>query len=527
MLITFLPYNIKDSFEQGISLQEAALAAGIDTGGICAGRKTCGKCKVLVSKGNDRIFSPREQYFLTEDERDRGIRLACCFYPVEDTCVIIEKKAEEPLKSQGGRSSADVLAGGSFGVAVDIGTTNLEGVLYDRKKGVPLLTRGMPNPQRIYGGDVVSRITYAIEDDRNAVRLQKIVREGVDELIRELAAGKGITPYQIDKVVIAGNTTMTNLFLGRTLKGLSRAPFQSETYAGAHMQPQEAGLTVNTEGQVYVLPGISGHVGGDALACILSKELYKEQKKVLLLDIGTNGEFILCDGRKLITCSAAAGPAFEGGNISCGMRAESGAITAASFEKEYLTVHFIGEEENGAYPAGICGSGLIDCIYELYRNNRIDETGRLLGSAGEENLYRIWEKDGRTISITQKDIREFQLAIGAIGAGVTLLLERAGLSVKELDKLYLAGNFGGKLSLNKAIGVGLLPSVKEERIEYIGNGVLSGAAKILLDEITLEEAEEISRKAEHIELAVQPSFQEQFIKAMSFPPKQLLDLELD
>lgn len=557
MEIIFLPFNKKIAAERGITLQKAAFDLGIDTGAVCGGKKTCGKCKVLVSKGNDRIFSAEENRILTEEEKDMGVRLACCFYPSSDTCAIIDtgheedgkekvkeerkEKAREKTKAevkeerkrktieqvkkesgndeQGKIPSADILYEGIYGVVIDIGTTNLEGVLYNRKLGIPIVTKGISNPQKMYGADVVSRITYALEESENNLKLQKAVREAIISLIEELGSQAGISLHRIDRAVLSGNTTMTNLFLGRSLKGLSRAPFQSESYKGDFLSPKEAGLNINPEGMVYVLPGISGHVGGDALACILSKEMQKESQKILLLDIGTNAELILCDGHKLIACSVAAGPAFEGGNISCGMRAEAGAIISARYYEDSLKVEFMAEKGRDSYPKGICGSGLIECIYELYKNGKIDETGRLLGRAGEENLYRIWENAGKEISITQKDIREFQLAQGAIGAGTAMLLTKAGLEPENLDKVYLAGNFGGKISIKKAIALGLLPLVPEENIEYIGNGALKGGAKVLMEEITPEETEKISQQVEHIELALEPDFGELFIKAMTFPPR--------
>lgn len=519
MVITFLPSNKKVHIEEGTSLYEAAVNAGIDTDGVCSGRKTCGKCKVLVTRGNDRIFSAEETQSLTEEEKERGIRLACCFYPASDTCAIVEERKRQTGGRCEGMPGKDMAESGSWGIMVDLGTTNLEGVLYDRKKRTALKVRGIPNPQRIYGGDVVSRITYAIESSQNALKLKEAVKEAANTLIKELAAEQGISPYQVEEVVMAGNTTMTSLFLGRSVKGLSRAPFQSESYAGSRLNSWEAGIAINTGGYVYVLPGISGHVGGDTLACILSTKLYKEERKVLLLDIGTNGEIVLCDGKRLIACSVAAGPAFEGGNISCGMRAEQGAVTAVRYRDSRFEVQFIGDENEGAYPSGICGSGLIECVYELYENNKIDETGRLLGKAGEENRIVIWSEGKRELSLTQKDIREYQLAQGAVRAGVAILLEKAGLRAEELDKIYLAGNFGRNLSVGKAIRIGLLPLVNENIVEYIGNGVLTGGAKILTEEISIQEAEEISRNTEHIELALEPAFEEQFVKAMSFPPK--------
>ncbi|BCJ97976.1 hypothetical protein bsdcttw_10170 [Anaerocolumna chitinilytica] len=517
MEIIFLPFNKKLVTEKSISLQKAAFDLGIDTGALCGGKKTCGKCKVLVSKGNNRIFSAEENLYLTEEEKDRGVRLACCFYPTSDTCVILDNGYSERNGEEEIVVKKDTFTKGVYGAAIDIGTTNIEGMLYDRKLGNPLVTKGLSNPQKLYGADVVSRITYALEGNEHSEKLQETVRKAIQLLLEELSRQAGILMSQIDRVVLAGNTTMTNLFLGQSVMGLSRAPFQSESYSGEFLEPQTAGFHINPEGLVYVMPGISGHVGGDALACILSKDLQKETRKILLLDIGTNAELILCDGEKLIACSVAAGPAFEGGNISCGMRAEAGAIISAVYKEESLEVEFIREGDKITSPKGICGSGLIECIYELYKNGKIDETGRLLGRAGEENLYRLWRKAGKEVSITQKDIREFQLAQGAIAAGTAMLLAKAGLEPTELDKVYLAGNFGGKLSIKKAIALGLLPPVPEDNIEYIGNGSLRGSARILMEEIMPREAEQISQRIEHIELALEPDFSELFIKAMTFP----------
>lgn len=543
MVLTFLPFNKKIEAQEGINLEAAAAMAGIDTGGICSGKKTCGKCKVLVTKGNDRQFASEEFERLTEEERERGIRLACCVLPREDTCVIIinenqgnqtysgmgqfwnstpptEEAAQKEASARKETSAQKrTSAPGAYGIAMDLGTTTLEAVLYDKSTGREVEAKGILNPQRLHGGDVVSRITYALEKEGNAVLLHGILINACNRLIAEMTEGADIPASYVEKIVLAGNTTMTNLFLKRSLEGLSKAPFRSESYEGVLLKAKEAGLHVKSEGEAYVLPGIGGHVGGDTLGCIIGTGLYREQKKILLMDIGTNGELVLCHGGRLTAVSAAAGPAFEGGNISCGMRADTGAITAADFQGDKLLVHYIGEEREEIRPLGICGSGLIDCLYELYAQDKMDETGRLLGQAGEENRFSLWKDREKELFLTQKDIREFQLAKGAIGAGVTILLKEASLSEKDLDGIYLAGNFGGKLSIPKAIGVGLLPCINADKVEYIGNGALAGAKKILLGDVTEREAEAISRSVGHFELAVNPSFQDEFLKALSFPPK--------
>jgi uncharacterized 2Fe-2S/4Fe-4S cluster protein (DUF4445 family) len=520
MVITFLPVNKKIETVSGVSVEAAAVKAGIETGAVCNGRGTCGKCKVMVTKGNDRLYTGEELKYLTDEERERGFRLACCFSPLEDTCVIINKQTYESETFTLGGIERDIKTPNSkesYGVVLDIGTTTLEAILYHINSGQPVLSKGMLNPQRIYGGDVVSRITYSLAEEKNTESLQNILLKACNKLINELASQYGINVNTIKRAAIAGNTTMTGLFLGRSLQKLSRAPFQQDSYKGVTLTAREVGVNIQETGSVFIMPGIGGHVGGDTMGCILSTRLYKEKRKILLMDIGTNGEMVLCNGGRLTACSTAAGPAFEGGNISCGMRAENGAITSAKMVDGKLELHYIGEEDERISPTGICGSGIIECIFELYTNHSIDETGRLLGTAGDENLYRIWKRDREEIILTQKDIREFQLATGAIKAGIALLLQEAGLQAQELDKVYLAGNFGSKLSVTKAIGVGLLPEVREENIEYIGNGALAGSAKLLLQEITLDEAEAISQKVLHLDLSGKETFEEEFIKALSFP----------
>lgn len=520
MVITFLPVNKKIETASGISVEAVAVKANIETGAVCNAKGTCGKCKVMVTKGNNRLFTAEELKHLTEEERDRGFRLACCFIPEDDTCVIVNKPTHERetyTLSGIKRNLITSKENENYGVVLDIGTTTLEAILYHISSRQPVLSKGLLNPQRIYGGDVVSRITYSLAEEKNTEILQNILLKACNKLINELAFQYGINVNTIKRAVIAGNTTMTGLFLGRSLRKLSRAPFQQDSYNGVTLTAREAGMNIGENGSVFIMPGIGGHVGGDTLGCILSTGLNKENKKILLMDIGTNGEMVLCNKGRLTACSTAAGPAFEGGNISCGMRAETGAVTSAKMVNGKLELHYIEEEDEKVSPTGICGSGLIECIYELYKNQYMDETGRLLGVAGEENLYRIWKRDREEILLTQKDIREFQLATGAIKAGIALLLQEAGLQVQELDKIYLAGNFGSKLSVTKAIGVGLLPDVSEENIEYIGNGALAGSAKLLLQEITMEEAEAISRKVHHLDLSGKETFEEEFIKALSFP----------
>jgi uncharacterized 2Fe-2S/4Fe-4S cluster protein (DUF4445 family) len=236
-----------------------------------------------------------------------------------------------------------------------------------------------------------------------------------------------------------------------------------------------------------------------------------------MIDIGTNGEIVLAKNGELYACSTAAGPAFEGASLYQGMRAMDGAISNVQIVNEKILINYIGAGRPDVYPIGICGSGVIEAAAEFLENGRMDDSGRLLGDAGVKNQVTLWQgKEGQVV-LTQKDIRELQLAKGAIYAGMQLLLREAGVSLKELDKIFLAGAFGSNIDIKKAISIGLLPDINLNRIEYIGNGALNGASRLLLRDISRLEAEQIAKSTKHLELAQCEDFSSEFMKAVSFP----------
>lgn len=520
MYITFLPKNQKIEVEYGVNLMQAARENGIDTGGTCSGNKTCGKCKVLITKGNDKVLCTEESPSVSEEERNAGFRLACCFNVTSDTTVILSKnQAENKIKYKTKKQNTNAT---SFGIAIDLGTTTVEAELWDLDNKQRLGSQSMLNPQRLYGADVISRITYATISLENSNRLTELIRQCCNQLIGLLSEEAGIGKKDIYSVVIAANTTMSHLFLGKSLESLAKVPFQGISYAGEEITASSINILTHPEGSVYVMPGIGGHVGSDTLGCILAKDMIHAKGLELMMDIGTNGEIVLSKNGALVACSTAAGPAFEGSSLHHGMGAEPGAITKVEIIENQIFLDVIGAKNNNnstTKPIGICGSGVIDAVSEIYKNGWMDGSGRLQGKAGENNYILLYEDklQSQNVILTQKDIREIQLAKGAIYAGLQLLLREENMSSSDLDTLYLAGNFGNYINIAKGIHIGLLPPIALERIRYIGNGALTGAVKILLGEISKEEAERISKKVKHIELALREDFQEEFLKAISFP----------
>lgn len=543
MLVTFLPMNQKIQVNPGSNLFQIALENGIDFGGICSGNKTCGKCKAMITKGNNQNYSEEELKFLTKEERNSGIRLTCCFTITEDTCVIISGKKEKQSQTGSRKDkiedslrdiSTNSLKVVKYGIAFDIGTTSVAARLWnlDEKEFIDEIST--KNPQSLYGADVIARITYANNNQSNIRRLAYLIRECCNTLLLRLSTEHNINTNQIESAVIVANTTMSYLFLGKSVEKLSKVPFQGISYEGVEQKASDVGFQMNPNGNVYMLPGIAGHVGSDTLGCILAKDLNHAKGNHLLVDIGTNGEIVLAKDGELIVCSTAAGPAFEGASLHQGMRAIEGAVSKVNIRNHLIEIEVIGPEKGLALtyrmnrngkavgemgeisPIGICGSGVIEAASELLSSHIMDETGRLLGQEGENNYVTLWKYHDKEVILTQKDIRELQLAKGAIYTGIMLLLKEARLSVSQLDSISLAGAFGSNIDLKKAIHIGLLPPIKLDKINYIGNGALGGASKVLLGEISKGEAESISKKIKHLELALCKEFQEEFLKAMNF-----------
>jgi len=415
-----------------------------------------------------------------------------------------------------------------LGLAVDIGTTKLAAYLVDLEAGDLLATVGRVNPQIAYGEDIVSRITFAMREPGGARVLQEVLVKGLNELVEEVCRLAKAEPSDVQEVVCVGNTVMHHTLLGISLAGLGVSPFTPAVAAPLEVKARELGLRVGEGAYIYLPPPIAGFVGSDALADAISSGLHETDETAMLVDIGTNTEVILAHEGELWACSCASGPAFEGWRITCGTRAIRGAIDSVRLDERTGEVVFT--TVGGEKPVGICGSGLIDALAELYRAGLLDRTGRMVKRPGLRRLRErpdgvlefvlAWREEAATdhdVVITQKDVRELQLAKAAIRTGAETLLARAGLSAEDLDVLYLAGAFGSSLNVVSARAIGLCPDVPEERIRFIGNAAGAGARMLLKDVELRREAEELARRVRFVELAVEPDFKEKFLEALAFP----------
>lgn len=438
-------------------------------------------------------------------------------------------------------------SGRLLGAAVDLGTTTVALALYDLADGRLLHIASAGNRQAEFGDDVISRITASGKPD-GITRLQRAAQETIRTLLREACAACGSCPSGLASLTVAGNTVMQHLLAGVSPSGIGASPFTPAFTAGltltlADILPNpdsaEASHRWPETAPAYLLPCIGPYVGGDITAGILSQYLTERDGNHLLIDAGTNGEIVLRADGKLYACSTAAGPAFEGARISCGMRACDGAIheialnhllpatKAASADVWPQETDICVQTLHGSDASGVCGSGLLDAVARLLDTGLIDETGALadadeLTEGFPPKLRARLRDDGVLLAddvvLTRKDIREFQLACAAIQAGARVLLKEAGIDAGELDGVLLAGGFGSHLSVGSALRTGLIPSgVSAEKVRAAGNASLAGARLCLLEEAARQEAEAVRRETRCIELSGRADFQEFYLDAMEFP----------
>jgi uncharacterized 2Fe-2S/4Fe-4S cluster protein (DUF4445 family) len=421
----------------------------------------------------------------------------------------------------------------NYGAAFDIGTTTVVGALLDTNTGKEIALSSRMNPQVVYGDDVVSRIRFIIDSRDGLDRLHFAIIGTMNEMLHEMAVSAGISAEHIYKIVLCGNSTMQHIVLRISPEGLGSIPFSLVFREGIDVKAKRLGLQISPDGTVYTFPNIGGFVGGDTVGVILSTSQYRGEKINLSVDIGTNGEIVLGNSKRLISASTAAGPAFEGARISQGMRASAGAIEKVVFAEDV----FVSTIAN--HPAcGICGSGLIDAVAEMLRTGIIDETGRLQppdklkGKVCEKIAERIEQRktgfdfrlvdaentrDGHPIFITQKDIRELQLGKAAIFAGIRILEKQYGITDNDISEIFLAGGFGNFIRRSSAKRIGLIPNIQSEKIRFVGNASLSGAKLLLLSRKLHSVVETISTQTEYIELSISEDFQNEFANAMMFP----------
>jgi len=605
--VTFQPSGATVSVRKGVTIVEAATAAGLTVAAPCGGLGRCGKCVVQVRSGAGRPSAAEQRRFSAE-ELAEGYRLACqagvtgeCEVFVPETSLIhrhrivsegigreieIEPNVEKmvwhlspPSKDDTRpdlqrlldaldddivpvadpellRDLPNTLRGSefrvtsvvwdrtllavepgdtthdSYGAAVDIGTTTVVLYLCHLPTGEVVSVVSDLNPQAQYGDDVISRITVAMQQEGGLETLHRAICASIDELIGRAAEAAGVARAQIYELAVVGNTCMHHLFLGVSPQGLSAIPFTPAFQEGRNVRAAELGLSIHPGGMVYVVPNIGGFVGADTVGVIIASELDQPDAPRAAVDIGTNGEIVVARDSQLYACSTAAGPAFEGARIRQGMRAAAGAIDAVSIDGE-VHYHVIGE----APPRGLCGSGLVDAVAGLVRAGVVTESGRLLGAdelppAAEKVKGRVVRNEGglgfvlataeetgaEPVTLTARDIRALQLAKGAIYAGITLLLDRLGLTPRDLECLLLAGAFGNYIRRESAIAIGLVPDLPDDRIRSVGNAAGLGARLVLSSRSLRRRAEEVSRRVEHVELSEQEGFYDRFAEAMALRP---------
>ena len=401
----------------------------------------------------------------------------------------------------------------SLGLAVDMGTTKVAGYLVDLTTGETLARKAVMNPQISYGEDIVSRMGRAVSSPEEARRLQRLAVNAVNELASDLCTSINAKSKDIVDSVIVGNTAIHHLLLGLPVKQLATAPYVAAVSSAVDIKVRDIGLSFAPGAYVHIPGNIAGFVGADHTADLLAVDALRIKDTVILIDIGTNTEISLIHKGELSSVSCASGPAFEGGHIRCGMRAAAGAIERLRIENgkvEYQTI-------DDASPCGICGSGVLDGLAEMYRSGIVDKGGRMsdklkVRSDNGQREFRLVDNE-RNISITQGDVRELQLAKAAIRSGIQILLEADGLTDDDIDRVIIAGAFGTYIDVASAIIVGMLPPLPQERFTQVGNAAGMGAKLALISIEKRREAKEIARRAHYIELATAPYFMQTFTQA--------------
>jgi len=485
------------AFTAGETVMDVLRRESISITSPCGGKGTCGKC--TVNANGQQVLS-------------------CKTLAEEDMSVITVTETPMEVLEQGTAQQVDITNDAAYnelGIACDIGTTTVVCHLIHMKSGKRLATVSGANAQAAWGADVISRIQAA--SDGSLEELQRAIISQINGFIDRACTESGKDKVDIKYMTVAGNTVMCHLFTGLSPESIGKAPYTPMSLFGNTVQAEKLGL--NIDGEVYIIPSISGYVGGDITAGVLSCGMGEGIS--LLIDVGTNGEMVLCVNGKMLCCATAAGPAFEGAEIQCGAPAQPGAISQVNVEGRELKLTTIGGED----PTCICGSGLIDALAVMLKLGAVDETGRLLDdeeSEAPEFLIELDDDDAFALTgdgivyITQQDIRKLQLAKGAVAAGIGVLLEEAGIKAEQVQSLMLAGGFGSKMNPITAAAIGLIPQQMLPVTKAVGNAAGEGAVAALLSLNARKRLDEIKRNMTYIELSTHKGFTDRFVEEMMF-----------
>jgi uncharacterized 2Fe-2S/4Fe-4S cluster protein (DUF4445 family) len=625
--VIFQPSGSRGPIKEGMSIIEAARDLGVGVESICGGKRTCGKCKVVIQEGffekfgikstmdNLSPLTEEEMRKLKPKELSANYRMACSakikgdllvFIPEESRSggQIVRKAAGEvrveieppikkyyvelekasltdPLADQERllkalfkdhkikgleidfitlRTLPDILREGDWkitatvwsgreiikvepgvndlmiGLAIDIGTTSVVGYLTDLRTGKVLAVDSMMNPQVMYGEDVMARITYAMSHEDGLEKMNDAIIDGLNKIIRKSAKKAGLKPEDVLEIVLVGNTAMHHIFLGINPEPVGLSPFPPAVQSSIDVKARDLGLKACSGANIHVLPIEAGFVGADNMGVVLAVEPYKSEDMLLIIDIGTNGEIVLGNKNGLLSTSCATGPAFEGAQIKYGMRAAPGAIERIRIDPKNLEVRFkvVGKEkwhtelEGEVGARGICGSGIIEAISEMFKAGIIKKNGTFNSELSSPRLRKdesgklefviAWKEEtsiGKDIAVTLSDVRAMQLAKGALYTGCKTLMKRMGID--EVDKVILAGAFGSYIDREASMVIGMFPDCDLEKVVAVGNAAGDGARIALLNQKMREEANEVAKKIRYVELTIDPDFQTEFMQAMYFP----------
>jgi uncharacterized 2Fe-2S/4Fe-4S cluster protein (DUF4445 family) len=553
--LTILPFKKELEIRTDETVMQTLRRGGYEIEGPCNGQGICGKCRIRVEDPADVPATPHRRISETE-AREKGIRLACRLIPESDITVhlpddfsvdarilegehlggielkpaaIVVSKEDAYWMQYAGEDSEVILHkwGAHFspkGLAIDVGTTTLVATLFCLVTGKELSTSSSINPQTKFGHDVLSRIQKGSTAE-GLTQVAGVVRKELNRLIQTACEKSNAVMDEILDVVIGGNTTMLTLAAAINPEPLGRLPFTVDITGGASYAAKEFGLDINPAGRVYVPPIVHAFIGSDITAGVLACGCLEKKKPSLFVDVGTNGEMGINNDGRFIVASTAAGPAFEGMGVSSGIRAVPGAVESAYFDGETIDVKTID-----AQPVrGICGSGIIDIASALLKAGVVDASGRMKTPEQKENLQasvadRLMLVDDQPmfniaegVSFTQADIRQVQLAKGAIRTGIDMLLAEATLTPADLEDITLAGAFGYHLRPDSLAAIGLIPDQLARKVRFAGNTSKTGCAMMLINASLREYIEERAQSIEHLPLAEKMSFQDLFIENLNFP----------
>jgi uncharacterized 2Fe-2S/4Fe-4S cluster protein (DUF4445 family) len=539
--------DVKISADAGDNILELAQKAGVKIDAPCSGNGVCGKCRLRLIAG--AVEHPDNSRHLTGEEYAEGWRLACQSKVMGNATFIVPTEAgafasdirtadlssreeiERYEKALEGIFATGLGRGTSaegIGVAVDIGTTTVTAAMLDLATGHILAKASAGNNQIRYGADVINRIIQSAKEGGREKLRHAVREETLIPLLDSLCRSSGHKAEEISRFVIAGNTTMEHLLVGADAQTIRMEPYEPEFLELHGKTASDLGIPGKPDAPVILAPNVGSYVGGDITAGVLTTLLWNQDDLTLFIDLGTNGELVLGNRDYMLTCACSAGPAFEGGEISCGMRATTGAVQGVTIDPDTLEPTYDVVGDPGEKPLGLCGSGLIDIIAELFKSGAISPKGRFIRENRRigRDAYGIGyyvvafaeeSGTGYDITLNEGDIDNFIKAKGAIFSATRAMLEGAGLTVDDLQHMQIAGGIGSGIDIEKAITIGMLPKLPLEEFSYIGNSSLTGACAMLISDEATEKVFELAHNMTYMELSTHPGYMEEFVASCFIP----------